>query len=254
MTWVMALLVFITPAAAYAVLWATSGSLSEADLRDLEENLSLGRITDEGGFIVYQVGVLISVVMASSLIATEYRWGTLRAVLARIESRSQFLAAKLICLTGFMAVVAFAGIAGALAGSGMVTLAGGLDTNTAAGFVTDLLAAPLRIGFTWIAYTSLAFAVALWSRSTAAGIVVVVVAFYAEVLLTPLFESGGPLPWFPEDALIYRNVLAILDVSAHDRDATLPNVWQSAGVLLAYAIVPASAAFGVFASRDVRGD
>ena len=201
--------------------------------------------------IAAQAGLLISIVLSSSLIATEYGWGTIRTLLARTDSRSAFLLAKLLAVGIFIAVAALVGAFSAFAGSAIVTFAGGLDAHLDGGFASRAVLSPARMFVVVAPYASLAFLVALWSRTTAAGIVTVVVAFYAEVLLLPLFQAGGAFSWFPEDWLIYRNISAILDMNSVSPDPALPNAWLGLGILAAYSAVFWGAAFWRFNSRDV---
>jgi len=251
MTRVMLLFMVAMVIGAYVLLWSSSSSMSPSDLADQNDHLRLGNAPGYGVDIAYQVGFLLSVILASSSIATEYGWGTIRTVLARTDSRSTFLLAKLSAVGIFIAVCALVGVASALAGSAIVTSAGNLDSHLGGGFVTRALLSPARMFVVLIPYASLAFLVALWSRTTAAGIVVVVVAFYAEVLLTPLFEAGGAFSWFPEDWLIYGNIRAILELNSATPDPSLPNAWQGLGILAGFSAIFLTAAFWRFNSRDV---
>jgi len=251
MTRVMLLAMVALVIGAYVLLWASSGALSEADLAAQNDHQRLANAPEYGVDIAYQVGFLISIVLASSLIATEYGWGTIRTILARTDSRSAFLVAKLLAVGIFIAVSALIGVSSVFAGSAIVTFAGDLDSHVGSGFVTRALLSPARMFVVLIPYASLAFLVALWSRTTAAGIVSVVVAFYAEVLLTPLFQAGGAFSWFPEDWLIYRNIRAILEMNSVTPDPSLQNAWFGLGILAVYSAGFLGAAFWRFNSRDV---
>ena len=251
MTRVMLLAMVALIVGAYVLLWSSSGSLSEAEQLDQEEHLRLANAPEYGMDIAYQVGFLLSVILASSSIATEYGWGTIRTVLARTDSRSAFLGAKLLAVVVFIGVSTLTGAASVFAGSAIVTAAGGLDAQLDGGFATRALLSCGRVFVVLIPYASLGFLVALWSRTTAAGIVVVVVAFYAEVLLTPLFEADGAFSWFPEDWLIYRNVRAILELNSPAPDLSFPDAWFGLGVLAVYSTGFVAAAFWRFNTRDV---
>jgi ABC-2 type transport system permease protein len=235
----------------YVLLWSSSGSLSPSELADQKDHMRLVNAPGYGVDIAYQVGSLISIIVAASSIATEYGWGTIRTVLARTESRSNFLMAKLFAIVIFIAISALVGVASALAGSAIVTSTGDLNTQLGSGFASRALLSLVRMVVVLIPYASLAFLVALWTRTTAAGIVVVVVAFYTEVLLTPLFEAGGAFSWFPEDLLIYRNIRAVLELNSVVPDPSYPNAWLGLGVLSAFSAVFWFAAFWRFKTRDV---
>jgi ABC-type transport system involved in multi-copper enzyme maturation permease subunit len=251
MTRVMLLAMVVLVVGTYVLLWATSGSLSEADLVSQKDDLRLANAPEYGMAIAYQVGFLLSIVLAGSSIATEYGWGTIRTLLSRTESRSAFLVAKLLAILVFIACSALVGAASVLAGSAIVAAAGDLNTHLDGGFASRALLSCGRVFVVLIPYASLSFLVALWSRTTAAGIVVVVVAFYAEVLLTPLFEAGGAVSWFPEDGLIFRNIRAILETNSLTPDPSFPSAWSGLAVLAVYSAVFLSAAVWRFNSRDV---
>jgi len=236
---------------AYLLLWFSSSSLNDADLADLKDHLRLGSAPKYGMDIVYQVSMLVAVVLASSSIATEYGWGTIRAILARTDSRAAFLTAKLLAVLTFVVVLSLLGVACVLAGSAAVTSIAGLDTSLGDGFLFRALGATIRNGFVVLPYVALAFVASLWFRATAAGVAVVIVVFYADVLLTPLATGGGLLSWFPENALIYRNIQAVLDANALQRSGDLPGAWQGAAVLAGYALVLFALSYWRFETRDV---
>ena len=173
-------------------------------------------------FIVYQLGMILAVTLAASTIATEYGWGTIRTVLPRTAGRSAFLTrqARLArplrrrrsCFFGFVA---------ALVGSTLVTELRDLDGSLGSGFVGQVLESVARTVWSVLPYGALAFVVALWSRSSAAGIAIPIIVFYAEVLLTPLFTSTGALDWLPY-ALIYNNITAASGFPHASAEGRLP--------------------------------
>lgn len=251
MTRVMLLLMVAVLVVTYVLLWSSSGSLSQAELVDLKDHLRLANAPEYGMDIAYQVGFLTSLILVSSSIATEYGWGTVRTMLVRTNSRRDFLLAKLFAAAVFIAVSSLIGGLSVLAGSAIVTVMGNLETDLGSGFMSRALLSPVRMFVVLAPYASLGFLVALWSRTTAAGVVSVVVAFYAEVLLTPLFQAGGAFDWFPEDWLIYRNVRAILEMNAASPDPSMPNAWVGLGILTAYSLIFLGIASWRFNSRDV---
>lgn len=237
--------------ASYVVIWTTSGTLSAQDLADTEDKLSISRAPEYGMAIAAQVSLLLGVVLAASSISTEYSWGTVRMLLSKVDRRSNFLGAKLVTIGAYLVCLGFVSLIAVLLSSLVVTAAGGLNSSLPSDFVTKAILSGVRLSFVIMPYAALAFLVSMWSRATAAGIAVVIVAFYAEVLLGPLFTSSGALSWFPEQALIYRNVTAVLDLNSETRDVSLPGAWQATGVLIAYVIGFVSLAFWRFQTRDV---
>jgi ABC-2 type transport system permease protein len=202
-------------------------------------------------FIVYQLGFITTIVLAASSVASEFSWGTIRTLLPRTAGRSPFLTAKLISLGLFVVVVVILGFLAALVGSVLVTAIRDLDGSLGDNFVGRLLGSMVRTAYVILPYAALAFVIALWSRSSAAGIAIPIVVFYAEVLLTPLFTSIESLEWLP-NALIYSsNISSLLDSDAVVPKEDLPSHWQAAGVLAAYVTAFVSLAYGRFLTRDV---
>jgi ABC-type transport system involved in multi-copper enzyme maturation permease subunit len=105
-------------------------------------------------------------------------------------------------------------------------------------------------------YLALSFLVALWFRSTAAGITAGLVVFLLEGLLVQLLATvGGPLAHVP-DALLSRNTSAITALNSAGTGSSslpsdLPNVWQATGVLAAYIVAFLALAYWRFSNRDV---
>ena len=227
------------------------GSVGEAQEGDSAlDDLRISAVHDNGMFIVYQLGVILTVTLAASSIATEFSWGTIRTLLPRTAGRAPFLTAKLISLGLFVMVVVLLGFLAALAGSALVTAFRDLNSNLGDNFVGHSLASIVRTAYVIVPYAALAFVIALWSRSTAAGIAIPIVVFYAEVLLTPLFTSTESLEWLP-DALIYTNISSVLDSNAVVPEEDLPGRWQASGVLGLYVTGFISLAYGRFLTRDI---
>ena len=241
----MVLVVVGGPLAAYLLL----GVLPEEGDSNVHD-LRIGNVPTDGMFIVYQLGMILAVTLAASSVATEYSWGTLRTVLPRTAGRSAFLTAKLASLGLFAVVIVLCGLAAALVGSTLVTELRDLDGSVGSGFAGQVLESLVRTVWSVLPYGALAFVVALWSRSSAAGIAIPIVVFYAEVLLTPLFTSTGALDWLPY-ALIYNNVTAVLGTHALLPEGDIPGAWQAAGVLAAHLTAFITLAYGRFLTRDV---
>jgi ABC-type transport system involved in multi-copper enzyme maturation permease subunit len=215
------------------------------------ENLRLENAPDLGLRMVLQIGLVTSVVLAASSIATEYGWGTIRSVLSRVDRHSSFLTAKLTSAVLFAAVMVAVGSLVAFGASAAVTNWRDLDSGAGPDAASRFLLGPVRVFVATLPYLSLAFLVALWSRTTAAGFGVVIAAFYLDVLLGPLFEAGNALAWVPENALIWRNVSALLEANSLTPDAGLPEPSMAAAVLLGYTAIFIALAYWRFSTRDV---
>ncbi|MFQ5472929.1 MAG: ABC transporter permease, partial [Dehalococcoidia bacterium] len=148
------------------------GLVGESEEGDVLEDLRIGAVHDNGMFMVYQVGVILTVTLAASTIASEFSWGTIRTLLPRTAGRSSLLTAKLITLGLFVVMAVVLGFVAALAGSALVTAFNDLDSSLGDNFVGRLLGSMVRTAYVIVPYATLAFVIALWSRSSAAGIAI----------------------------------------------------------------------------------
>ncbi len=247
MTRVLLLIVIAAPIGAYLLLGLTGNT----DEGGIVQDMRLSSVHDNGSVIIYQLTVVMAVVLAASSIASEFSWGTIRTLLPRTAGRSPLLTAKLTTLLLFVGVAVILGFLAALGGSLIVTEARNLDSNLGPNFAGRLLVALVETGYVCLPYACMAFLVALWSRSSAAGIAVPIVVFYAEVLLTPAFTSIDSLKWLP-NALIYSaNVSSLLGSDAVLDKSDLPGRLQAAGVLGAYVAGFVSLAYARFLTRDI---
>lgn len=247
MTRVLLLVVIAAPIAAYLLL----GLTGESDTSNVVQDLRLSAVYDNGRFIIYQLVVVTAVILAASSIASEFTWGTIRTLLPRTAGRSSFLTAKLTAIVLFITVAVIFGFLAALAGSILVTELKDLDGSLGDEFASRLLVSMLKAGYVILPYAAMAFVVALWTRSSAAGIAVPIVVFYAEVLLTPAFTSIDSLKWLP-DALVYSaNISSLLDSDTILSKEDLPGHWQAASVLGAYLAGFVGLAYARFLTRDV---
>ncbi len=247
MTRVLLLIVFAAPVAAYILL----GMTGKAEEGDVVSDYRLSAVHDNGMFIIYQLVVITTIILTASSVASEFGWGTIRTLLPRTAGRVPFLTAKLAVIAGYLVVAVVLGFLAALLGSVIVTVVKDLGSDVGNDFWGQLAGAMLRTAFAILPYSAMAFVVALWSRSSAAGIAVPIVVFYAEVLLTPAFTSVSALDWLP-NALIYSaNISSLLNSDAVLAKEDLPSHLQAAGVLGAYVVGFLSLAYARFLTRDV---
>ena len=238
----------------WTVLLADEGGTDAADLRDA---LRLAAVRDVGLTVVAQLGSVLLVILAASTIATEYSWGTIRTLLPRATSRTAPIVAKLIALLAFATVLAGLGFAVAVGASALVTTLEDLPGGVGPDFWPETIAALGRTVFTMLPYGALAFLVALWGRSSAAGISVGLVVLLLEGLVTTLLSAlGDVLDWLPA-VLLSENASAVL--AASNTGTTegfapgddLPDPWRAAAVLAAYTAAFVALAIWRFRGRDV---
>jgi ABC-2 type transport system permease protein len=249
----------------YLLMWfvlgssstTTTGELSTTQLRD---TLRIGAVDDSGLQRVEQFGLLFTVILVASIIATEFSWGTIRTILPRSTGRAAFLTAKLIVAVAFAVVLIVGGFAVSLAASAGITRAEGLDSSLGDDFWLSSLAGMGRVLFVMLPFVAMAAMVSLWTRSSAAGIGVTLgVMFLEPVIMSVVSAAGGVLAHLPE-LFFMKNVNAVLDFSqAGGREGgifgertNLPNAWQAASVLLAYTAAFGGLTYWRFLKHDIQ--
>jgi ABC-2 type transport system permease protein len=128
------------------------------------------------------LGGLFSVIYGAAIAGSEWTWGTLKAAVARGESRSRYqlgLFAAIAVLIGIGLLIAFvAGVALALIGALLASVStSGVSDATALGRLPELL------GRAWLAVAeggALGFAIATLARSQLAGIGAGIAFYFGE--------------------------------------------------------------------------
>ena len=147
--------------------------------------------------VVIGIGGLLSVTYGAAIAGSEWAWGTLKAAIARGESRSRYalagLAAVVVVMWGGMLLAYAAGILAAIAGASIsgISLSGLRDTSQL-GDMPDLLA---RAGLALAMQAAIGFAIATIARSQLAGIGVGIGVYFAEGIAS-IFVPGI-IKWFP---------------------------------------------------------
>lgn len=249
--------------ALYTLLWvvvrtdASDGGGSDREIAELADSLRLGEVRNTGLSFVYQFGALMVVILTASTVGSEFGSGTIRTILPRASGRLPFLLAKLAAMVLFTALAVLIGYVAGLGASAVVTSLEDLNGGFGPNVVLQTLAALGRTVFVMLPYLALAFAVAVWTRSTAAGIGVGLAVLFLEGLITGLIGlAGGAFDRIGE-FLLAENVSAVLEANAGGLDrlagppSGLPGAWRAAAVLAVYTAVFLGLAFWRFARRDL---
>ncbi len=237
---------------------------SPPGLRSFAMPWALHTMLDSGQF---WGGVLIAFVVASA-VATEYGWGTVRLAIARGQSRTRYLATKLLGATITASALLLFTLAIAVA---MALVASSLEGQP---ITLDVRGGPsaaevpvmiLRAGLGILPYGMLAFCLAVVGRSTAVGATGLLVYKLGESILLPLFENLGGF-WADlevlfighyAEALIAANRIdgqeyASLAFRSQPLAAELPDPWIAAMMVLLWTGVLGAVAFTVFGARDLN--
>jgi ABC-type transport system involved in multi-copper enzyme maturation permease subunit len=259
MTWITFLIIVAGTAAivfiAYLTIHASDVKPAEKASRiaDFTWPTGITRSFDIGGFL----GQILLVVVAASLVGSEYGWGTIRVMVGTGASRTKLLLAKLIAVS--LAAIIFllgAAAAGSLA-SLINTVAGGhtLTLGTVNGaWWGDLALMILRSWFALWVMVVLAFSIASVTRSVAAGIAVGIGWPFLEQILAALLGLVGNIGDEIRKWLISTNTNALVTRNGfghHTVDSGTPGAWHAFLVLLVYAVVLLVISFVVFQRRDI---
>jgi hypothetical protein len=146
------------------------------------------------------LGGLFAVIYGAAIAGSEWNWGTLKASIARGESRTVYQLAtfaSIIAMIGIGLLIAFvAGIGAALIGAGLAAVpTDGLSNADALGTLPEQLA---RGWFAVVEQGALGFAIATLARSQLAGIGVGIGVYFGEQFASIFLPEY--VKWLPFDA------------------------------------------------------
>ena len=259
--WMPWILLFIVTALPQMSLWGsvsgTFGSETEQAVRGADSTRLLFPNSVVGGLLVAQVyGIVLIMILTTSLLGTEFGWGTLRTVLTRGTGRWPFLTSKLLLLAllGAAALVvgAFAWVVGSAIA--VVTLGDGAWLAESADWI-EVVKWSGKAVFGLLPYIALAAFVAVLTSSSGAAIGISLGYYLIEsILVGALFNFD----WFERVAEFLIGPagygwMRLPGGMTFSYPAELPDATQSFFVLLGYILILGGAAFWLFQRRDVAG-
>ncbi len=209
----------------------------------------------EGVFRSIQgLGTFLVIILAASVVGTEYRWGTLRQILAKGTSRPRYFGAKVLALAiAVMAGVMIAVIVGFIIG--IITtmrVEGGVNWDfLSINYIGNLFASIGRALLILGVYLTLAFFVTTLLRSSTSGMAIALVFIIAGSAIAALLSNS--IGWLADIApyTIGFNVQELMALNAPGMRESLAPWWQSAGILLTYGLAFLAAAFYFFRRQDL---
>ncbi len=210
-------------------------------------------------FLEVQFGLWAVLVLVSLLVGSEYGWGTLRLVLARGPSRTEFMLAKLLALivTISIGTVAILAVSAILMPIGDLVV-GVFDPVYPDGFIQGLILDWLRTTFCLFIYVAIAFTAVGLLRSGGAGLGAGIGFVVIEQIVGQVFTGfGGTLAdiarFFP--SLLVRSVLSANDLSAGAFGGDSPpsnlDPLQDGLLMAGYSAVLVALTIWVFNRRDI---
>ncbi|OGN99479.1 MAG: hypothetical protein A2Y58_05295 [Chloroflexi bacterium RBG_13_51_52] len=213
--------------------------------------------------ILFPFGIILSVILITSSIGTEYNWRTIRTMLICSESRFKLLGAKLIAVGILMLIGMVAGIAAGFVMSLITTAIGGYAFNfsfVTGGYIWDQFLQFWRSFYVLIPYVLIGFLFTVIGRSSIPGLVLGIGEFFLESMIAGLLRlAGGWMANIP-DYLPTVNVNAINALSEVapkipmlGNSSELPGSPQAFVIVAVYDLVFIVIAFYLFRKRDLTG-
>jgi len=254
MATVLLLIVVLGVAAVYIILWLVYANTSGMEKIEQAEDLRVAAVPDVGMDIANFLSTIVAVILAASIIGTEYGWGTIRALLPRARSRVALIGAKLVTLVLFDVLLVLAGFLTAAIFSTVIANIEGLDNSLGSGFWGDSIQSIASNVFLLFPFSALAFFIAVLTRSNAAGIAIGLAILLAEGIAVSILEAlSDSLDWVG-DLLFSNNMAAILNENnpgGRDPGRDLPDTGQAIFVLLVWIVLLVAGSLWVFRRRDV---
>ena len=246
-SWLLLVIAFVLVALFYGGFTIGAMVSTGQQKADLRKPLPFDQLSDFGlsiglGFF----GGVMLVIIAAGMMGNEFSWNTLRPLVARASSRSALLSAKLVALliyTVIFSIVLAVLTAGLSVVSSKIV---GVNVAFSGAAVADAAWFTLRSTMAGLPILTIAFMLATWARSNAAGIAGALGLSFIEPAvfgilgaLSTRFNSiqKGGIAWNGQEVLV------------HWSNSTAN--WISVAILLAYSALFVFISFWVFLRRDV---
>lgn len=253
MSWVLPVILCGLIAAFYVIFYFAARHSSDSSQID---QLSLPWVFNGGGTFVIQIGTILLTVLASSIIGSEYSWNTIRPLLARAKSRGGMLTAKWLTVAFYTVGLIVIGMVVAVVASYIMSQIAGIDTGASTSLFQDIVVGTIRLMWAAAPYAALAFLIALWTKSNAAGISVGLAVFFVEPIVWLLLRQFNDVFKTIEKAGISWNANELINSNMHATSGnafaiSTTRAWESAGILGIYIVIFVVLSYIVLNRRDV---
>lgn len=150
-----------------------------------------------GDFPFGLLGTVLAVAYAAAIAGADWNWGVLRNVIARGESRVLYVLAKAVAIALVLAIgVLVVLVVGTLLGMLLTSLHDVAMGNPLSPTSLELLGRQLLFGYpVLLERAAIGFAVAIVLRSQLAGVVVAIVLYVGETIVTATLTLGSMAAW-----------------------------------------------------------
>src|SRR5665811_613977 len=193
-------------------------------------------------------GGILTVIVTSSLIGSEFSWNTLRPLVARATSRSGLLSAKWLVVVMYTVMMVIAGIVGSLVLSWVTSQLTDTTTSIPSDFWEVVAIGTVRWIVASMPYAAIGFAAALLARSNAAGIAIGIGLSFVEPLIFGLLTFASDIFETVQQYGIAWNVQQLVNISTQSdggfqEPVEASQVWESTAVLGVYVAVIVAATY-----------
>lgn len=240
----------------YTIMYLVYQFGSESDQGDIGESIMVANIFENGMQMFGFFGGILTVIVTSSLIGSEFSWNTLRPLVARATSRSGLLSAKWLVVVMYTVMMVIAGIVGSLVLSWLASQLTDTTTSLPPDFWEVVAIGTVRWIVASMPYAAIGFAAALLTRSNAAGISIGIGLSFVEPLLFGLLGLVSDVFDTVQKFGLSWNVSQLANISTQSDGGfqdpvNASQVWQSAGVIGIYLAIAVVATYIVFKRRDI---
>ena len=207
------------------------------------------------------IAPILMMILAGSIVGTEYGLGTLRTVLTRGTGRWTLLSSKLVLLV----LIAAAGLVVVSVVTAVASVFAALIPPSEEGGIADL-GKWSDLGVTFVKavyglapYIALGSLLAVLTQSSAVSISTSLVYYVVELIATPLLGLNETLEKLT-DFILGSNVnnwmesaFVTVEINESGGLAEQPDALHAFLVILVYTVVLAAAAFWIFQRRDIAG-
>ena len=204
---------------------------------------------------------ILLIILAASLVGSEFGLGTLRPALSRGAGRWQFLASKLLLLL-LLSIAATLVVSVAAALASLLAMAIPPDESgmlAEPGKWSDVFVSGGKAIYAFVPYIGLSVCLAVLTQSASAGIAIALGYYVVELIAAPIL-TVTLLGQRITDYLLRNNVdgwtesaFVTVEVNGASSTANQPEALQAFLLISAYTLVFCFAAFLVFLRRDIAG-
>jgi ABC-type transport system involved in multi-copper enzyme maturation permease subunit len=246
-SWLLLVIAFVVTGMFYAGFAIGARVLSGTEREELVSVLPFSELPDFGLSIgLLFIGSVMLVIVASGMMGNEFAWNTLRPLVARARSRGALMGAKILAVLAY-AVVFTVAMALLTAGLAVVaSLVAGIDIGFSGQAALGAAWFTLRSLVANLPYVALAFLLATWAKSNAAGIAGALGVMFLEPIVFSVLSALTARAEAVASWGIAQNAQEMAVEWAGDAGS-----WRQTGILLAYSALFFAVSFAIFLRRDV---